>query len=451
MVLTAKQKREMHTAICQYLEGQGKASAPYAEALAALKAATGVTDDDIKQSRPGLLERKWNSVVRLQKKLMDAEAKVAQLEADLKRLEREGPPNGSGETGAIASSGLPSGPAQSTLSGHRSTVTAVEFHPVYNLAASSSEDASVKIWDVESSTFERALKGHTNVVNDIAFSPTGDRLVSCSADLSVKLWDFGDTYMCLKTCMGHDHNVSGVVFFPSSQHFASSSRDATIRVWEVATGFCVRTLSGHGDWVRRVVTNSSGSMLASCSNDQTVRVWSAGLDGGSGGGASAASGMVCTLRGHEHVVECVAFANPSARKVLLGKMAGEAATQAASGGGVAQKDLALDSGISKTEFVVSGSRDRKVCVWAVPSGQCIMTFTAHENWVRGLAFHPAGKYLFSAAEDRTVRVFDLKERRCVRTITSAHDHFLTCIAVQSRGGLVLTGSVDKAVKVWKCR
>ena len=47
------------------------------------------------------------------------------------------------------------------LKGHRATVTSLDIHPVYSQVASSSEDATVKLWDYESGEFERSLKGHT--------------------------------------------------------------------------------------------------------------------------------------------------------------------------------------------------------------------------------------------------------------------------------------------------
>ncbi|KAG8328578.1 Positively regulates the activity of the minus-end directed microtubule motor protein dynein, partial [Homalodisca vitripennis] len=112
----------------------------------------------------------------------------------------------------------------------------VIFHPIYNLAVSASEDATIKVWDFEAGEYERSLKGHTDSVQDIAFDSSGKLLVSCSADLSIKLWDFQQTYQCVKTMHGHDHNVSSVTFVPSGDFVVSSSRDKTIKVWEVATG-----------------------------------------------------------------------------------------------------------------------------------------------------------------------------------------------------------------------
>lgn len=92
----------------------------------------------------------------------------------------------------------------------------------------------------------------------------------------------------------------------------------------------------------------------------------------------------------------------------------------------------------------------------------------HDNWIRALAFHPSGKYLLSASDDKTVRVWELSTGRCMKTV-DAHNHFVTTLAWgrQSTSGtavngtngdvasepeklvnVIATGSVDQTVKIW---
>jgi platelet-activating factor acetylhydrolase IB subunit alpha len=73
----------------------------------------------------------------------------------------------------------------------------------------------------------------------------------------------------------------------------------------------------------------------------------------------------------------------------------------------------------------------------------------HDNWVNDLIFVQGGKYLISASDDKSLRIWDLNNGRCYRKMLNIHDHFVTTIDV--RGKTIVTGSVDNTLKVWGCR
>jgi len=413
MVLSQRQREELNKAIADYMSSNG-----YNEALESFKKETDMPGE-IDKKYQGLLEKKWTSVIRLQKKVNELEGKLSEAEKEFisgaPTREKRSP----GEW-------IPRPPEKFELSGHRAPVTRVIFHPVFSLMVSASEDATIKLWDFETGDYERTMKGHTDSVQDVCLDKEGKLLASCSADMSVKLWDFS-TYECLKTLHGHDHNVSSVAFLPTGDYVVSSSRDKTIKMWEVSTGFCVRTYTGHREWVRMVRVSLCGTMLASSSNDQTVRVWQAG-------------GKDCKaeLRDHDHVVECVAWAPEAATQAI-----NEAANQAAGGDN-------KNSSSAVGPFLASGSRDKSVKVWDVATGQCLFSLVGHDNWVRGISWHPGGKFLLTASDDKSLRVWDIAHRRCQKSL-DAHAHFATSIDFHRNQPYVVTGSVDQTVKVWECR
>lgn len=71
--------------------------------------------------------------------------------------------------------------------------------------------------------------------------------------------------------------------------------------------------------------------------------------------------------------------------------------------------------------MASAGRDRTIKLWEVRNGRCVITLVGHDNWVNDLIFHPSGKYLLSASDDKSVRVWDLSNGRCYRKIQNAHD------------------------------
>jgi platelet-activating factor acetylhydrolase IB subunit alpha len=265
LALTDRQKNELNVAILEYMLAQGE---KFAESANVFKKEGSITSPI--DANKGLLEKKWISVIRLQKRVMDLEAKIEMLQQQ-KSLGTNGSVQYD-ENSFKDSKLLPKAPAKCSLSGHRAPITAVACHPLYSLVASSSEDSTIKLWDHETMQYERTLKGHTGIVTGISFDMKGSLLASCAADLTAKLWDMA-TYACVKTLKGHDHTVSSIKFVPSGDQVLTCSRDTTVKLWEVSTGYCIRTYSGHTDWVKCISVSIDGMYVASSGSDMTIKIW----------------------------------------------------------------------------------------------------------------------------------------------------------------------------------
>ena len=148
-------------------------------------------DDATAKKYETLLEKKWTSVVRLQKKIMDLEAKNAALQQE---IDTATPLSSNRKIDPVT--WLPRSPARHTLQGHRLPVTSVAFHPIFSSLASASEDSTIKIWDWELGELERTLKGHTKAVLDVDFGgPRGGTLLaSCSSEITIRQWNPSDEY-----------------------------------------------------------------------------------------------------------------------------------------------------------------------------------------------------------------------------------------------------------------
>lgn len=126
---------------------------------------------DTYNSTPGLLEKKWTNLLRLQNKVIHLEEKIEELQKEINDYK-------SGEIykKKLSKDCLPALSSKFTLSGHKSPITCVAFHPVYSYVASSSEDATIRVWDYASGEHVKILKGHTMTVNYISFSNNGKLL-----------------------------------------------------------------------------------------------------------------------------------------------------------------------------------------------------------------------------------------------------------------------------------
>ncbi|KAM5438431.1 Lissencephaly-1 [Microsporum ferrugineum] len=406
-ILTNRQAEELHKSIIAYLTANNLLNT--ANTLRAeLNLSENAFDTATAKKYETLLEKKWTSVVRLQKKIMDLESRMSALQTELDNAT----PISLAKRNKDPASWIPTAPARHALESHRDTINSVAFHPIFSSIASGSDDCTIKIWDWELGELERTIKGHTRAVVDVDFGgPRGGILLaSCSSDLSIKLWDPANEYKNIRTLLGHDHSVSAVRFIPlgasgapsSGNLLVSASRDKSLKIWDVNTGYCVRTLQGHTAWVRDVYPSPDGRFLLSTGDDSTARLWDISV--------SNPESKV-TMFGHDHFNECCALAPPSSYQ-YLSPLTGLKKPPPAS---------------STAEFMATGSRDKTIKLWDA-RGTCLMTLVGHDNWIRALAFHPGGKYLFSVSDDRTLRCWDLsQEGKCIKVMRDAHERFITCL------------------------
>ena len=78
-------------------------------------------------------------------------------------------------------------------------------------------------------------------------------------------------------------------------------------------------------------------------------------------------------------------------------------------------------------MLLTGGRDKLIKLFIMHTGEQLHTFIGHENWVRSLSMHPSGKYLYSAGDDKTIRLWDLQCGQEKRTWRDVHDHFISTI------------------------
>ena len=119
--------------------------------------------------------------------------------------------------------------------------------------------------------------------------------------------------------------------------------------------------------------------------------------------------LLRTLRGHEGVVFSVAF-DPQGRTLA------------------------------------SGSRDKKVKLWDVPSGKLLRTIEGHWGGVHNVAFDPQGETLASGSDDKNVKLWDVQSGGLRRTL-DVHDEVYG-LAFDPRAG-TLASTTEKSVSLYQ--
>ncbi|RPI83275.1 MAG: WD40 repeat domain-containing protein, partial [Planctomycetaceae bacterium] len=323
-------------------------------------------------------------------------------------------------------------------------------------------NGKAQVWDSATGQQVRTLSHTGQYVHAAAYSPDGRLLATAGNDREgrIRLWNAltGDP---LGEFDGHSEAVLSLAFAPDSRTLASGAFDNTVRLWDLGASQS-RVVGTHFGCVWALAFSPDGSRLASASHDGTVTLWPLG----------AAAEPVRFL-GHEGPVYAVAYSPDGKlvasgghdRQVLLWNPADVPEfnyKKAASGRFVdppkfqmlaahrgAVRGVAFDA---SGRQLVSGAQDNAVCLWDVAQRRLLRTLRGHGEWVRACAFDPTGTQIYSASFDGSARVWrnDGQHELEILADRSLQGHADAVLGVNfaRAGDRVVTASRDRSARTW---
>lgn len=98
------------------------------------------------------------------------------------------------------------------------------------------------------------------------------------------------------------------------------------------------------------------------------------------------------------------------------------------------------------KYLATGAEDKQIRVWDIKSRTIRYLFSGHEQDIYSLDFSRNGRHIASGSGDRTVRMWDMESGQCILTLSI--EDGVTTVAISPDGRYVAAGSLDKTVRVW---
>lgn len=299
---------------------------------------------------------------------------------------------------------VPSGREAALLLGHEASVSMAVFSPDGRLIVTASRDRTARVWDAQTGQEIARLRGHEGAVSTALFSRDVQWVVTASEDRTARVWG-ATTGRQVAVLGGHEAEVGTATFSPDGLRVVTASQDTTARVWDATTGRQLLVLRGHTSWVTTAVFSPDGQQIVTSGNDATTYVWDANT-----------GAKVYALPGRYTEVSHAAYSSDSSDQKLLATVdsLGRIRVWETSTGKQVAVIYAADQMIVWSaslspdgRWVVTAGEDATARVWALDGGGAKAVFRGHAARVNSAAFSPDGRWVSTVSDDGSARIWTI--------------------------------------------
>lgn len=160
---------------------------------------------------------------------------------------------------------------------HSDYIRYLLVHPSQPYLLSSSDDSTIKIWDMDNSfSLVRTLDDHVHYVMMLSFNPRDtNTFASASLDKSIKVWTLNSqTTKSNFTLSGHEAGVNCVDYYKGDKpYLISGGDDRLVKIWDYQTKQCIHTLEGHQQNISGAVFHPELPLILTTAEDGGIRFW----------------------------------------------------------------------------------------------------------------------------------------------------------------------------------
>ncbi|EAZ91747.1 WD40 repeat domain-containing protein [Crocosphaera chwakensis] len=223
------------------------------------------------------------------------------------------------------------------------------------------DDQTVMVLSLSTGQKLSFLREHTGKVSDVAISPDGNNIVSVSGDdQTIRIWDL-ESGELIKTIGANIGPTTSVQYTPDGTMFITGAigSDRTLKFWDATTFKLLNTSSQQPGFINDLKISNDGTQLVAAVRN-FVKSWDL-----------TTLQQVWSTKGPKLEINTIAV-SPDNRTVA------------------------------------TANKEGTIMLFDLATGRKLATLQGHRGWVLSLAFSRDGQYLYSGAEDKMVKVWQLQ-------------------------------------------
>ncbi|OMJ88149.1 hypothetical protein SteCoe_9968 [Stentor coeruleus] len=328
-----------------------------------------------------------------------------------------------------------------TLNGHTKRITHLTFNTANTTLISSSNDTTLRIWDIIEDKHEIILSGHTDWVKNFRLSQDEKYIYSIAENYKIMTWNFPrfDKSCCRKA----NKSPIQLICSSSNNQYLYTSDINEIAVWTLHDKEYYKTLKTQ--WkLSAMCTNSDGLGIIAAYENNEIHFW------------SVEDSESQFKKKHSSHIRCI-VCSPDGRYVVVGDVNFRVTVYNKRNfrvSNVFRRHNAVINSIifgkpinGENDKLYSGGDDKVIFIYSINENKSLRLPGSHQEPISQMLVSRNNELLISGDTSGVIKIWHLLQQICMKTLNT-HTAKITGIYFTENSKYFWLSSLDASVSLW---